>query len=155
MIPMRITRSDVLGNGPGCPARAVRRDHAPEGMFGTVPHRIAAPTAVYVRFSSESFEKVNARRVTTHVSMVVRTSFSAASAHVPIHHTAGRWVVARSSHRPLPNGIDAEAGYKTFAGTVRNADKHETSEEGIEMMKRTSTACIPKGMDAGRSHDRV
>ena len=68
----------------------------------------------------------------------------------------GRWVGARSGHRPLPNGIDAEAGYKTFAGTVRNADKHETSEEGIEMKKEgTSTARIPKRISERRSHDRV
>ena len=93
MISIGIARSDVLGNGPGCPVRASRRDHAPEGMFGTVLRNIAAPTAVYAHFASESSV---------------------------------------------------------------NADNRETSEEGIEMKtKGTSTARIPKGMDAGRSHDRV
>ncbi len=159
MISIGIARSDELGNGPGCPARAVRRDHAPEGMFGTVPHNIAAPTAVYAHFESESFEKVNVRPRRDHTTVTVAgVSFSVGRDRTTVTapHCVGRWVGARSGHRPLPVIDDAEAGYKTFAGTVRNADKHETSEEGIEMMmKGTSTARIPKGMDAGRSHDRV
>ena len=95
MISIGTVNSDVLGNGPGCPARAFRRDHAPEGMFGTVPHGIAAPTAVYACLVSKA------------------------------------------------------CGNAYFG-------EHETSEEGIEMKTNgTSTARIPKGMDAGRSYDRV
>ena len=133
MISFGILRSDVLGDGPGCPARAFRRDHAPEGMFGTVPHNIAAHTAVYAHLASESLEKVNVRPRRDHTTVtVVGVSFSGGRDRTTVTapHCVGRWVGARSGHRPLPNGIDAEAGYKIFARTVRECSntKHQRKE---------------------------
>ncbi len=71
MIRIGIPHSADSGNGPGCPVRAVRRDRACEDMFGTVPNRIAAPTAVYARFDPETCEKMNVHPRRDHTTVTV------------------------------------------------------------------------------------